>query len=773
VDELASIDTMALVGRRITLDPGHGGFFRGALGTNGLTEAEVNLGVALQLRGLLEARGAQVLMTRTDDRDFLTPADSSLRSDLAERVRMSEAFGPDLFVSIHHNADARGAHDVNETQTYYKLGDDGPSLDAAQSVHRYLVRNIGIEKHKILPGNFYVLRNTSAPAILTESSYITNPDVESKLALASKQRLEAEAILLGIADFFGRPRPTIDQLTAQRSVGAPPETLFTNDVVSPVITARVAGPFDDYELRLGDRVIDGMREGESLVFEPGPLESGRYDAWLRARLSGAATARDAHVSFTVRRDPTGLVAERFGPAPGPEGGIVAVRFGVFDRAGLPYRDSVVVSVLSTKGIAPHDTVLVSRNGEAWGYFRVAARASGTSISARTWPSAQGDPARAQTSEGRHDGGDLARLSVPQRPRAADSVGCFLLEMPAGTTLRPISAQRSDLASRPPARPVAAGMAASTIDASPPRAWVNRDGFAVIAKGEGGRPRVPELPGYRAWAAGGSSGASAAWPPRFVAVANGALHGKRIVIDPDGGGENDAGTGPSGTRAANLNLDVARALASYLTGAGAEVRLTREGDVALSDVERVQISEAFHADRFLRIGHRAEPPMVGYYFSSAPGKRWAERTRATLSSLSLPAPAPAEDAQYPLQQTSCPALYVGAARIDEAASEERLSSPAARRAEAYALYVALAREWSDASWPADSVVVRDPTGAPARGAAVTLGGSQLLMTDRRGVARFLWTEPGPMEVTIEHPSVRERRLLSSPGGDGRVTGSGNN
>src|SRR5689334_23506499 len=108
VDELASIDTMALVGRRITLDPGHGGFFRGALGTNGLTEAEVNLGVALQLRGLLEARGAQVLMTRTDDRDFLTPADSSLRSDLAERVRMSESFGPDLFVSIHHNADARG-----------------------------------------------------------------------------------------------------------------------------------------------------------------------------------------------------------------------------------------------------------------------------------------------------------------------------------------------------------------------------------------------------------------------------------------------------------------------------------------------------------------------------------------------------------------------------------------------------------------------------------------------------------------------------------------
>ena len=44
-------------GRRIALDPGHGGFFRGALGVNGLTEAEVNLGVALD--AARPARGAR------------------------------------------------------------------------------------------------------------------------------------------------------------------------------------------------------------------------------------------------------------------------------------------------------------------------------------------------------------------------------------------------------------------------------------------------------------------------------------------------------------------------------------------------------------------------------------------------------------------------------------------------------------------------------------------------------------------------------------------
>src|SRR5215470_12152500 len=55
-DSLAAIDLSGLQGRRIVLDPGHGGFFRGALGVHGLTEAEVNLGVALKLRDRLVAQ---------------------------------------------------------------------------------------------------------------------------------------------------------------------------------------------------------------------------------------------------------------------------------------------------------------------------------------------------------------------------------------------------------------------------------------------------------------------------------------------------------------------------------------------------------------------------------------------------------------------------------------------------------------------------------------------------------------------------------------------
>ena len=80
------------VGRLIAVDPGHPP--GGATGPTGLREAEANLAVALELRRLLEAAGARVLMTRTDDSAV----------DLWPRVAMAERADADVLVSIHNNA---------------------------------------------------------------------------------------------------------------------------------------------------------------------------------------------------------------------------------------------------------------------------------------------------------------------------------------------------------------------------------------------------------------------------------------------------------------------------------------------------------------------------------------------------------------------------------------------------------------------------------------------------------------------------------------------
>jgi N-acetylmuramoyl-L-alanine amidase len=730
-DSLAALDPAVFRGRRIALDPGHGGFFRGSLGVHGLTEAEVNLGVALKLRALLVERGAQVLLTREEDRDYLSPADSSLRADLAERVRRAAAFAPDLFVSIHHNADAGGAHDVNETQTYYKFGDDGPSLDAAEDVHRALVHNIGIEKNKVVPGNYFVLRNSDAPALLTESSYLTNPEVEALLTLPEKQELEAEALLVGLARYFGRRLPVIREFAALDPDRGRADSVFRAGP-GPMLRARIEGACDRVELRLDGDPVPVTRRDDLVEWRPDrPLAPGPHRALLRARLAGQGAARDRVIGFTIARPARRIAWEAFPPDPPARGGLVGVRVQVLDAYGFAIADSLPVRFRPACACdRPGETLSALRDGVAWGYLEVArqrpaacATLTGFTVELPGTRLASGPfPATRVTLR-------LARHGTP-RTRAA-----FLVVAPGD----------SALVSAPGSRDFGAA-----------RSWINRDGFALFPLDSAGRVSIPALPGYRPWA-GDSILAGVGLPLRWSAIAGGALVGRRIVIDADGGGEDPAGQGPSGTRAASLNLECARILAGFLGAAGAQVQLTRAGDQAMSEVQRVQAAEAFRPDRFIRIGHRAEPARLGYYFSSAAGRRWAERSARELERLGAGLPRIAEDAQYALQQVSCTALYAAPARVDSA--EAALLAPGALRAEAYALYLALAREWAgDADWPADSIEVRDQAGRPLPGVAVLLGGALVLETNALGRARFARSEPGPIMLEARIGGATARRVL---------------
>jgi N-acetylmuramoyl-L-alanine amidase len=720
------VDASGLAGRRIALDPGHGGLFRGALGVHGLTEAEVNLGVALRLRDLLVARGAEVFLTRDRDRDFLGPPDSSLRADLAERVRLANAFGPDLFLSIHHNADASGAHDVNETQTYYKLGDEGPSLDAAQDVHRALVRNVGIRPHKVVPGNYFVVRGSDAPALLTETSYITNPDVEERLRLPEKQELEAEALFIGLASYFARRVPVIAEFRAVDRSGAEVDSVFRTG--NPSIVARVDGDFDVVDLRVDGRAVSPTRVGGRIEWAPaGAWAGGVHEASLRVRLGGVGAARERRLRFTAVRPAASLTAGGFGGTGlSREVSLAAVRLELRERDGAVHADSLAppdrirIRRLSGRGVLPADTVVVAHDGVAWAYFR---RVGPVTAAVRFQAT---DTVRAD------DGRRVLRDEFafePSRHPPAEWRG-WVRRMPGGEPLR---------------------QAPGTGEPTPVVGWLNRDGFAVLPRDSTGAIAVPRLPGFRRWADDSAGG------PGFVAIAGASLQGRRITLDPEGGGEDPAGTGESGTRAAHLNLEVARILAGLLSAAGADVHLTRAGDFALSEVERVQGSEDFLAERYLRIGHRVR--RFGHYFSSPAGRRWGERTSAAFASLGLAAPPAGEDALYPLQQTSCPALYASPARVDSAADEAALLSPGALRAEAYALFLGLAREWAPATaWAVDSLEVRDQSGAPVAGARVTLGEALVLETDRFGRVRFAHTEPGPVAAVVDEARVRARVVL---------------
>ncbi len=113
----------------------------------------------------------------------------------------------------------------------------------------------------------------------------------------------------------------------------------------------------------------------------------------------------------------------------------------------------------------------------------------------------------------------------------------------------------------------------------------------------------------------------------------------------------------------------------------------------------------------------------------------------------------------VRQTSCPSLVASPSSLGSEAAEDRLLGPGALRSEAYALFVALAREWApDAAWPADSLTVLDRDGRPVPGAAVVLGGALVLETDALGRARFLRTEPGGIDVAVDDPRASVRAVL---------------
>jgi N-acetylmuramoyl-L-alanine amidase len=80
----------------VVLDPGHGGFDKGAISPYGY-EKDYVLDVARQLRPLLQAKGFRVIMTR--ESDAFVPLE--LRAHIANTTRDS------IFVSLHFNATDR------------------------------------------------------------------------------------------------------------------------------------------------------------------------------------------------------------------------------------------------------------------------------------------------------------------------------------------------------------------------------------------------------------------------------------------------------------------------------------------------------------------------------------------------------------------------------------------------------------------------------------------------------------------------------------------
>jgi N-acetylmuramoyl-L-alanine amidase len=176
---------------RVVIDPGHGGPDPGAVGIGGLRETDVVLDVSLQVAQLLQARGVQVLMTRTSDVDV----------DLPPRVSLANSSNADVFVSIHANALSMARPDVNGVETFYFQS--GNSQRLAQAIQsRIMAISPGTPDRGARPGRFFVIRRTVMPAALAEMGFVTGSVDAPRLADPNFRRRMAVAISAGILDFL-------------------------------------------------------------------------------------------------------------------------------------------------------------------------------------------------------------------------------------------------------------------------------------------------------------------------------------------------------------------------------------------------------------------------------------------------------------------------------------------------------------------------------------------------------------------------------------------
>lgn len=177
-----------LQGKRIVIDPGHGGRDNGATGLHFKSiEKNLNFEVAKLLEKKLTAAGATVYMTRTDDS----------KPSLQARVDTAIIHRADAFVSIHHNTNIDTS--INGTITYYR---DSSDKELAKSIQSEVVKKTGTKDLGYRYGDYFVLRENSQVGVIVELAFISNYHDELKARSNKFQENAAEGIFQGLIKYF-------------------------------------------------------------------------------------------------------------------------------------------------------------------------------------------------------------------------------------------------------------------------------------------------------------------------------------------------------------------------------------------------------------------------------------------------------------------------------------------------------------------------------------------------------------------------------------------
>lgn len=189
----------------VVIDAGHGGADGGVTGVNtSVKESDLNLVMAKLLGEYFESGGFRVVYTRKNAKGLYRETDSNKkRADMERRAEIIAEASPVAVISIHMNkysaSSRRGA------QVFFDASSDsGKAL--ADAVQDELNRTFNVpdagREFAALSADKYILRQSTAPSVIVECGFLSNPVDEANLLNPDYRAEFAYAVFRATAAFL-------------------------------------------------------------------------------------------------------------------------------------------------------------------------------------------------------------------------------------------------------------------------------------------------------------------------------------------------------------------------------------------------------------------------------------------------------------------------------------------------------------------------------------------------------------------------------------------
>lgn len=240
-----------LEGLVITVDPGHGGssFSQGyhgsARGVNSrVVEGDLNMRVAALVYHHLQDAGAEVHLTRRDDRKVTLGA-TGRAVELGARPALAEETRSHLFLSLHHNSARRAtAHGV--VILIWPTDSEGND----QPLERAFADILREEIQAMVPWNeefsHYQIEHplvvdSDIPSAVVEYGFLSNEEFDEWVSGPTSHRVEARATYNAVVRMWEEHRDELEELRnrlfpeGEETASAPEDNVFTHGRPHPAV----------------------------------------------------------------------------------------------------------------------------------------------------------------------------------------------------------------------------------------------------------------------------------------------------------------------------------------------------------------------------------------------------------------------------------------------------------------------------------------------------------------------------------------------------------